>query len=169
LPPAALTDVSRPVLTARPAATRWGYGERVVERLAARLAARSDKGFSVPSLRNMRQFFLIYPRGSGVPVELGGPRKRLAQRTSKIRSAPPSELRAGRRSAVPTDASLAASALFPQSLGWTHYTILMRIAAPSARAFYEIECVRESWSSRELERQVASLRFERLPSVRTIR
>ena len=33
---------------------------------------------------------------------------------------------------------------------------------PDARAFYEIEAARESWSVRELERQIASLLFERL-------
>jgi predicted nuclease of restriction endonuclease-like (RecB) superfamily len=33
---------------------------------------------------------------------------------------------------------------------------------PTARAFYEIEAAREGWASRELERQVASLLFERL-------
>ena len=38
----------------------------------------------------------------------------------------------------------------------------MRIENPTARAFYEIEAARENWASRELERQVASLLFERL-------
>jgi predicted nuclease of restriction endonuclease-like (RecB) superfamily len=52
--------------------------------------------------------------------------------------------------------------LFPSQLGWTHYLALLRVANPMARAFYEIEAARESWSSRELERQVASLLFERL-------
>ncbi len=33
---------------------------------------------------------------------------------------------------------------------------------PRARAFYEIEAARESWSTRELERQVASLLYERV-------
>ncbi|MBZ5499363.1 MAG: hypothetical protein LAP85_23440 [Acidobacteriia bacterium] len=38
----------------------------------------------------------------------------------------------------------------------------MRIENPAARGFYEIEAARENWASRELERQVASLLFERL-------
>jgi predicted nuclease of restriction endonuclease-like (RecB) superfamily len=42
----------------------------------------------------------------------------------------------------------------------------MRVSNPTARAFYEIEAVRESWSSRELERQIASLLFERLSKSR---
>lgn len=47
-------------------------------------------------------------------------------------------------------------------LSWTHYRILMRIEKPEARSFYEIECVQNNWSARELERQKGSLLFERL-------
>jgi predicted nuclease of restriction endonuclease-like (RecB) superfamily len=44
--------------------------------------------------------------------------------------------------------------------------MLMRVSNPTARAFYEIEAVRESWSTRELERQIGSLLFERLAKSR---
>ncbi len=47
-------------------------------------------------------------------------------------------------------------------LSWTHYRILMRVERPEARSFYEIECVKNNWSVRELERQKGSLLFERL-------
>jgi predicted nuclease of restriction endonuclease-like (RecB) superfamily len=150
---------------------RAGYGERVVEGLAVRLTAKFGKGFSASNLRNMRQFFLIYPHGSSLPEDMGGSGKRSALpsvlRSSRIRSAVPSESGAGKpRSAALGSSSEVVSALFPPSLGWTHYTILMRITNPIARAFYEIEAVRESWASRELERQVASLLFERLAKSR---
>jgi predicted nuclease of restriction endonuclease-like (RecB) superfamily len=42
----------------------------------------------------------------------------------------------------------------------------MRVDRSDARAFYEIEAVKESWSARELERQIASLLFERLAKSR---
>lgn len=38
----------------------------------------------------------------------------------------------------------------------------MRVEKPQARSFYEIECVKNNWSARELERQKGSLLFERL-------
>ena len=47
-------------------------------------------------------------------------------------------------------------------LSWTHYRILMRIDNPNARSFYEIECINNKWSSRELERQAGSFLYERL-------
>jgi predicted nuclease of restriction endonuclease-like (RecB) superfamily len=49
-----------------------------------------------------------------------------------------------------------------RELSWTHYRILMRVDDPQARSFYEVECVKNNWSARELERQKGSLLFERL-------
>ncbi|MBP6986173.1 MAG: DUF1016 family protein [Alphaproteobacteria bacterium] len=51
---------------------------------------------------------------------------------------------------------------FDGSLSWSHYRFLMRIQHPEARSFYEIEAIENCWSSRELERQINSLLFERL-------
>jgi len=47
-------------------------------------------------------------------------------------------------------------------LSWTHYRLLLRVEKPDARSFYETECVNSRWSTRELERQISSLLFERL-------
>ncbi len=49
-----------------------------------------------------------------------------------------------------------------RELNWTHYRILMRVGKPEARSFYEVECIKNNWSARELERQKGSLLFERL-------
>ena len=47
-------------------------------------------------------------------------------------------------------------------LSWTHYRLLLRVERPEARAFYEVEAVNSNWSTRELDRQIHSLLFERL-------
>jgi predicted nuclease of restriction endonuclease-like (RecB) superfamily len=52
--------------------------------------------------------------------------------------------------------------MISQSLSWTHYITLMRIANPDERNFYEIECVNNTWSVRELNRQLDSGLYERL-------
>jgi predicted nuclease of restriction endonuclease-like (RecB) superfamily len=49
-----------------------------------------------------------------------------------------------------------------RELSWTHYRLLLRVDKPEARAFYEAEAVNSRWSTRELERQIHSLLFERL-------
>lgn len=52
--------------------------------------------------------------------------------------------------------------VFSSHLGWSHYRILMRLKKPEARSFYEIEASKNNWSVRELQRQTASLLFDRL-------
>lgn len=49
-----------------------------------------------------------------------------------------------------------------QELSWTHYRLLLRVESQEARSFYETEAVNARWSTRELERQIHSLLFERL-------
>lgn len=54
-----------------------------------------------------------------------------------------------------------AAAVRPQ-LTWTHYRLLLRIDNQSKREFYETESVKNTWSSRQLERQINSQLYERL-------
>jgi predicted nuclease of restriction endonuclease-like (RecB) superfamily len=47
-------------------------------------------------------------------------------------------------------------------LSWTHYRLLLRVENELARGFYLNEAVNSRWSTRELERQIDSLLYERL-------
>lgn len=123
-------------------AARAEYGDEVVKHVAARLSQRFGRGFSPASLRRMRQFYLAFPIGSAL---LGADREICSTPLSKS----------------------ADSAPFPPVLGWSHYLVLLRVRNPRARSFYEIEAAREAWSVRELERQVATLLFERLAQSRS--
>ena len=49
-------------------------------------------------------------------------------------------------------------------LSWTHYRLLMRVENENAREFYMQEAVKSQWSTRQLERQINSLFYERLLS-----
>lgn len=49
-------------------------------------------------------------------------------------------------------------------LSWTHYRSIMKVENPKARAFYVEECAKCGWSTRQLERQIHSLFYERLLS-----
>ena len=98
-----------------------------------------------------------------MPTALGGPERRptaLAESTSR---GP-----AKKRPTVLAESTRVAEWLFPASLSWAHYLFLLKVDNPDARAFYEIEALREAWSARELERQIASLLFERLVSIKPV-
>ncbi len=47
-------------------------------------------------------------------------------------------------------------------LSWTHYRILLKVEKPEVRNFYLQEAIESNWSTRQLERQVNSLYFERI-------
>jgi len=47
-------------------------------------------------------------------------------------------------------------------LTWTHYRSLMRLDSAERRAFYERMAVTGRWSSRELDKQVTSMLYERV-------
>jgi predicted nuclease of restriction endonuclease-like (RecB) superfamily len=129
---------------------RASYGEQLLDGLARRLSKRFGKGFSVRSLRRIRQFYLTFPEGSRLPAELGGPTREPA-----ATAAPSGGIR-------PTALAESQGPRFPNQLSWSHYLVLIQVQNDQARAFYEIEAAREGWSVRELERQIAALLFERL-------
>ena len=47
-------------------------------------------------------------------------------------------------------------------LSWTHYRLILRVENEDARNFYVIETVKNNWSTRELDRQISTLLFERI-------
>jgi Uncharacterized conserved protein len=47
------------------------------------------------------------------------------------------------------------------NLSYTHLTLLFSIEDPIKRRFYETECIKGTWSVRELKRQIDTLYFER--------
>lgn len=137
-------------------ARKSGYGERLMDELSAALSARFGRGYSATNLRWFRQFYLEYPKLLPIHHALGDESKLPArQLPASIHHTLSDESSLGQTGAV------AAGAL-NTDLSWTHYRLLLKVSRSSARAFYEIEAARNRWSVRELERQIASLLFDRL-------
>jgi predicted nuclease of restriction endonuclease-like (RecB) superfamily len=137
-------------------ARKSGYGERLMEDLSGALTARFGRGYSSTNLRWFRQFYLEYPEllsihhalrdESGAPARLSSTGIHHAVRDESS-IAPPSTVQPG---------------VLNTNLSWTHYRLLLTVDRKPARAFYEIEAAKNRWSARELERQMASLLFDRL-------
>jgi len=123
---------------------RAQYGTKLIKGLSEYLTGKYGKGFSIPNLRNIRQFYITY----ALKFEQS-PNNLPEKRYSLI-----SVFDAG------ADKGKSLSAQF--DLSWTHYQILMRIEDEAARRFYEIETVNQQWSVRQLQRQVGSSLYERL-------
>lgn len=140
---------------------RAGYGERVVAQLSSSLTAVYGSGWSAQNLSYMRQFYLGYP---GL---VSG---------AAIRHALRDELPAfgifhaprGKSASPPIAATGDAwqPGLLHPNLSWTHYRTLLKVGRRAARDFYEIEAIQNAWSSREMERQIGSLLYDRLAKSR---
>ncbi len=133
---------------------RASYGDALVKRVASRLNARFGRGFSYPTVKRMKQFYVTYPSGSAVTAVGKGSAPLSLSSQNPIGSALLSQSEASQRP------------LFPSDLSWTHYLTLIRIESADARAFYELEAVEAAWSTRELDRQIGAMLYERLASSR---
>jgi predicted nuclease of restriction endonuclease-like (RecB) superfamily len=131
---------------------RAGYGEALLQDLAQRIRSDFGSGYSVHNLKFIRQFYLEYPTLMN-PREIGD-----ALRSQSALSLLPAANQI--RHALRRE-SWKPGHLHP-NLSWTHYRTLLRVDKPQARAFYEIEAIKNNWAARELERQINSLLYERL-------
>jgi hypothetical protein len=111
---------------------RAGYGEGVIATLAKRLTQDQGRGFDERNLWYMRKFHLAFP----------------------ILNAPRSESPEASAQHVP--------ATLRAELSWTHYRMLLGVEDPEAREWYMREAADLHWSTRQLERQISVLYYERL-------
>jgi predicted nuclease of restriction endonuclease-like (RecB) superfamily len=123
---------------------RAQYGKKILQGLADYLTSNLGKGFSIDNLKLMRRFYVVYSIGES-PI------------TRSVASIGQSAIS---QSVVPIG-----EPVVPQlgaSISWKHYILLMRIADPDERRFYEIEIANNGWSFREFERQYNTSLYERL-------
>ena len=145
---------------------RAEYGKKVVEELSIKLTARFGRGWSMRSLETIRKFYLLYaPIPQTVFTEsvdndsLNG--------VEGIPQTVFAELGGGKSATVlwKSDDDNLVNSVSPIpkfTLSWSHYLLLMRIADPVERAFYEREATERNWSFRQLERMYRTSTFERL-------
>lgn len=141
------------------------YGDELLRTIALRLQTNFGGGYSHTNLKLFRQFYQRYPH------LLDGPIGHTLRDQFHL-SEPDSER--GDMSVYPNRSAIGHTACdqswlpgsLHQNLAWSLYRHLLKVDSPDARAFYEIEAVKNNWSARELERQINSLLFERLAKSR---
>ncbi len=136
------------VLVEQQGEQRADYGEQVMVHLSHRLTEHYGRGFGLKVLTRIRQFYLTYPEPN-------------------IHARPSIEIDNQQIvAAVRRQLGDEWQPKFKQELSWTHYRLLMSVSDSAARSFYELEAAGQGWSSRELERQIASHLYERLAASR---
>ncbi len=130
---------------------RAEYGEKLLQRLSASLRKLELKRIEERELRRFRQFYLTYPQiRESLTPELGTiiSSRKTDKSTVAIRDTVSPGLVTG-------------GSILAGKLSFSHLSEIMVLGDEHQRFFYETECIRCSWSVRELKRQIASLYYER--------
>jgi len=128
---------------------RAKYGSELLKIIADKLRSKDIKGLSDRSLRNCRQFYLIYPQVGSLLPGLDLPKQ-----IWQMPSAKSHELQnAGEK-------QIEASTLISR-LSFSHIIELARETDELKRMFYAVQAIKGNWSVAELQRQMGSLLFER--------
>jgi hypothetical protein len=140
---------------------RAGYGQELLKRLSSDLGARLGRGFGVDNLQHMRGFYLAWG-----PDQIYATMSRKSTSTGIGLSASQKSQKLSAALGIGKSATM--SRIFDLSdlaqafrLPWSHYVHLLTVKTRDARAFYEVEALRNGWSARQLDRQISSLFYER--------
>ena len=132
---------------------RSQYGEYLVKRLEERI---NEKGLNTTLFKLSRKFYLTYPQIGAtlshqlnelsIP-EIGATLSHLLVKTDQNADIDP-------RFVTPPETLVS-------RLSFSHIREIMKIDDPLERFFYEYECMRCSWSVKELRRQIATTLYYR--------
>jgi predicted nuclease of restriction endonuclease-like (RecB) superfamily len=120
---------------------RAKYGKKLFINLAESLSNKGIKGFSERSLYLFKEFYKTYPQ--------------ILQTVS-------AELKLKSLGLQKKDPEITDSSLLIKSLSFSHFIELIKIDSRAKRAFYEIQSIKNNWSTRELKRSIDTLLYERI-------
>lgn len=141
------------------------YGTKLIPKLASELTG--IKGLDIRALHNFRLFYKLYPQ-IGVflsdSAKVGSVTPQLSE-SIKMGSLTPllklNQIQPPLTSETNSIKQRLSGELILTKLSYTHIEQLIRIDDDLKCTFYELECIKGTWSVRELKRQIASLYYER--------
>jgi predicted nuclease of restriction endonuclease-like (RecB) superfamily len=139
------------------------YGDKLFDTLSTRL--KSIKGIDRRSLYRFKDFYLLYPQIGQhlreVPNGLSFPNlfssSIVGTATPQLETLP----KVGAVNPQSENRLLVPAKKLLNNLSYSHIEQLLQFEEPLKRTFYELECIKGTWSVRELKRQINSLYYER--------
>ena len=140
---------------------QWGkekaeYGAGLLELLSKELTKGFGKGFSPTNLRQMRNFYVMFPNQQTVSAKFKKPNWTTLSSESK---SPIVQTVSAKFKSSPNWQTVSAEF---KNLSWSHYVFLMQIDDSNKRNFYAIESNANNRSLRELKRQFDTSLYHRL-------
>lgn len=126
---------------------RAAYGKQMLPILSQKLTDKFGSGWSLETLKSARKFYSVY-----------------APQAIRSTALTKSDKETGKTNLVNSVDQIQIAPAEPHKfvLSWSHYLVLMRIKDDGARSFYEVECAKQNWGVRWLQRQVGSSLYERI-------
>lgn len=147
---------------------RAQYGEQLLKTLAKRIGR---KGLTWRRLYEYRTFYSVYPQLQGeIAAYLQSQNYGIRSMAEKKLRSLPATLQTDEIVSFKILQSLPAISVEPwqtapdrlfHRISYTNLQMLSEIRDPMKRAFYEHELIQGCWSSRQLDRQISSLYYER--------
>lgn len=133
---------------------RAKYGAGLLKEIAQRL--KSIKGLGERNLYWCKELYLAYPSilqtvSAKFQIIDNQSNNKLSLVLSRINAA---------EIPIPSEQSFPPETLLSH-LSFSHFVELLRADTPLKRAFYEVQCIKNNWSVRDLERAMSTLLFER--------
>ena len=132
---------------------RAKYGDRLLKRLEESVNTR---GLNVTLFRNSRSFYKLYPQMASLFRISATTAHKLF---SSIHPTPSDEFVESSNLPIhpmPSDEFITPPQNILSKLSFSHITEIMTQDDPLARFFYETECIKGTWTVRELRRQIAT-------------
>lgn len=117
------------------------YGREVVKKVTLELSTEFGKGFSETNIKYFRQFYCAFPDWIG------------HARTSKFSDKPIGHALSDHLKETPIN-----------RLTWTHIRQILRVPSKEVQLWYLQEAAQQNWSVRTLDRNIATLYYQRLRS-----
>lgn len=140
---------------------RANYGDKLFDSLVEKL--KHLKGVDKRSLFRFRQFYLVYNYLGNEIKKIFNDGLIIENQLDTIVGSLTPQLYLKVGSATPqieNQLMIPAKKLLSK-LSYTHIEQLLPIDEPLKRTFYELECIKGTWSVKELKRQISSLYYER--------
>lgn len=134
---------------------RAKYGDRLLKRLEERV---NTKGLNLTLFKNSRRFYLLYPQIGELFGKSPTPSDFLGTEVERQGKSPtPSDFSGDNQiSATVSHEFKNAPKQILEKLSFSHISEIMTQDDPLARFFYETECIKGTWSVKELRRQIAT-------------
>lgn len=134
---------------------RAKYGDRLLKRLEERV---KTKGLNLTLFKNSRRFYLLYPQIGELFGKSPTPSDLLITEVGRKGKSPTASDFSGEKPICATASHefKTAPKHILEKLSFSHISEIMTQDDPLARFFYETECIKGTWSVKELRRQIAT-------------